>query len=272
MRLEIDEFSAIFSISVWDAALLLALDQGRFDSVDFTEQEIEPFLSEERVDVGNESGYRVWREIHNLLSIPPIGNVKRARDDMLRNLLRSLASGELKAESVRRTLDGTMRAEDTFLDLGALQIWADERELDLSDLWHTYGDSEDELAERVRSVVSDRRDIWSSGGEVTRADETFDNLPDKLKAEYLRLAQENLELRKQQKIQGPEIPASPKLTNNLLRILVVLLSEHYPNFVNTPYKVAGVLESIAQRRGIRIGDDTIAARIKECIALLPRNN
>lgn len=258
-----------FTIPVDKAALLLTIDQGRdFDGVPFGDDETRAFLQEKHKAYSGKE-YLVWLDASEMLTIEPKGRMRQMRDRLVALLVQSIERGHLKPDRLRRTLDGALDPSATLVDLGELTDWAEIHGIEVSDAMHEYHDDEAKLIEDMRSLAID----WLDRGamEATRREKQveLEQYPEVAREEIARLITENSRLRTQMAT-PQDRPISKRAHDSLLKIIAAMAHDCYRDRVTKPYSVAKDVQAAAEQLGLGLSDDTIAAKLKEAIALIPR--
>lgn len=144
----------IQTVSVRLAATIFTYELGRWNEIEFTYAEIEPFMSSE----SGPGGRGVTLRTHAWEFVSLAGNPRRARDAIESLICKDIDSGRLPALQVRRDLNGTLVATDTLIDIGKMLEWGDTYEMLPGDWWQEYQEAEGEIANRALSAIQEGRE------------------------------------------------------------------------------------------------------------------
>lgn len=258
-----------FTISVDKAALLLTLDQGRdLDGVIFSDEETRPFEQPAKFVDASGRENSVWRDITEMLEIEPKGRMLQTRDRLLALLAQGIEKRDIKPDRLRRTLDGTLDPANTLLDLGALADWAEVHGIETGDLLHEFEDDEAKLIENMRSLAFDWQDRAAVQAVRREMKAELEAIPEAAREEMVRLLAENARLRADR--QAPrERPMSKRAYDSLLKVIAAMAYDCYRDRIKKPWSLAKDVQAAAQQLGLDLSDDTIAAKLKDAVALIP---
>lgn len=205
---------------------------------------------------------------HCYFSVKPRGNLKKAVDLLSKAICASIQDNELKLLSVRKTLDGILSLEDSWISFDDFEKWCETRSIHLGDAW------DDFLREDMKILVAGFEEE-----DATR--QRFEGINDHINDEYLNSLNEGLNLNGtdwlfkqmsmlQEKIKRLEAktvvtmenPLSTKERNTLLAIIAALCKEAKLDY-KTAAKTAGLIQSTATAMGVSIGETTIENHLKK---------
>ena len=255
-----------FTITVSDAALLIALEEGHHNDLPFNDKETQIFkTSREVLELDQKLIITSWKDIVELLKQEPIGKVKKARDEILIGLIESIHSKELTPDAISRDRTGDIEPDDTYLDLHELCKWAMERGFMFDNLIHDYWGNELDIWIASVQQIKERRDLQRRGIQWDIKSRSELEI---LRSEIIALREQKRELEEQAHEKEQDRPLSSKFVNNLHRIIAVMLYTHHQANLSHPFAIAGIIERHAKNLDIQIRQDAIAERVTEALEYL----
>jgi hypothetical protein len=141
--------------------------------------------------------------------------------------------------------------------------------VETGDLVYEYDDNESKLIESLRTLAIEWQDRSALEAVRRERQAEMEHLPDDVREKMLRLIAENSRLRSQTNA-PQERPISKRVLDSLLKIIAAMAHDCYRDRIDKPWSVARDVQAAAQQLGLDLSDDTIAAKLKDAVALIPR--
>ena len=263
MQLTLED-QLVFSVPLYQAALIATFSAYESGKLNLSESDFGALL---------ENGH--WKPFDQVLAGDLTSKFRFQLNRVAQALISSIKQGSLRTDAVAWDLNNDVVAEATWLDLYVLREWLSDRDIEMSYVGEQFIDKELDLLIKLENIFEDWRTA-QIGAEKTPAQKAREELriefTSDIEAELMRLRLENAQLRRMQKSTHQDRPVSTRMRENLLRLVAVMNVELHGKQAHNYYKCGQVLELAATRLGVRLGEDTIAERLREGMTLLPHDS
>jgi hypothetical protein len=310
MRLTFLPNSPVSSITIRDAALLAALDIGTSPNGSLSANDIAPYVRGQdsnpaTSDTAATFGFPDWKDAYEVLGVPPTGAVAKAAKRMEDLLSKGANAKDIRIDRERRTLEGDLVAEETWLDVISLSRWLGDRTSKVAfALLHDFMDNERILMDCIEYLVKQWRsrqrlgiampsrgldqsdDDWPGMAKPTpdvrtilfRDIATEDGFlldPSLTEANRRLIAElrlENARLRealagRDQASEVTGIPEKihPRRQNNLRKVIAALVKMVDTKDTRQYYKLAGAVVAQVENQGRTVSTETVANILREAV-------
>ncbi|MBL8224461.1 MAG: hypothetical protein JNM50_03945 [Chromatiales bacterium] len=330
MTLRLDESLVLRAISIADASILLALDLREYlDDPKIPASEVDTFLrtckqkfvlvrsKNDDPDSGlgrpfyfgsDQEESESWLDPYPVTKKPLPPTVAKHATRLEALMSESVLNKELVADHLALSLDGTVEAENTWVDLTSLNDWLSRRGFDpyQQELFHEYERNESVLIDILGEVVvrwRKRQDLglavpigglddfgsraFEVGGLMGRDVDleagflAAENLTPEQRSTLSILRHENrnllddlneIERRSTAATEQAEKPLATRERHSLHAVILGLLDLLPPEDKEMPYKLARRIAHACELRGVQISDDNVAQKLRAALNLLDRPN
>jgi hypothetical protein len=244
----------------------------------FNEEEIAPFF--QTLEKTSPSGHKYEDQIdpHAFVFLEPTGNLATDVEEMLHALAVSIDKGQLKPVFMKIGLDGVIDPIETWILTSDFFKWLESRGFQCGDVFANYDEGENSIIDHAYENACEMRKGFEAPffnpGYREIQEETVSN-------ELLQQKCENLFLQNSLLQQGfsPQIvtevlanqahqddldnrPLRTRERNTLLSIIATLCKESKLDY-SRPSKTAGLIQDMAARMGLNLGESTIEVHLKK---------
>jgi len=253
---EDEGFPSFVRLTVASMFVMMAI--GEWGGQDLTGVSISSFFLEQRRE--ETAGWEFEHKPHELASAALSPFLEKARNGVTASLIASIEKGDLRPALLRRSIQGSVNANETWISTAKLSAWCSEREIDLSEDFYEYVAEEQKISWAGHEAFSNARYKAEHSTQIRKISESGHK--GGWKERYLELVESrNEESEARSKYNASHQSLETRERNVLLTIIAVLCREQKLDYTKHA-KSAGLISEMANRVGLKVSESAIENHLR----------